>query len=254
MNDISNLKLTQAHTKIHSLLGSFSEDVRACYMKQLERQNINATTSNIISGWNRGDRIFRSKVSKAQKDLDELRTSIVWPQSLGHTDGLFASVKDTFEEYLFGEGDELSSPDAMQPGSPQSTTSDGNQHPLTDNTFEAPHKVLSRGSPIQSGPQSNTEPPLSLSTAADRGAGDANSETGVLAHTNREQSKQENDLQNIPISDIMCSDKIIECAGDASRAFWQDALEEPASEWHSMALFLKDNHSALFPSPPPRPC
>lgn len=61
------------------------------------------------------------------------------------------------------------------------------------------------------------------------------------------------ELEQLAVSGTMCSDEAVAHAGDASRAFWQTVLNQSIPEWHSLALFLKDNHSELFPSPPPLP-
>lgn len=186
---------------------------------------------------------------------------------------LFNDIKAHFEEHLNREKNKSSrsnGPHARLPNSSLcATTSPADLFSQRDNTVRidttnknqrpspkvasAPRDMLADGDSAHGSSSFEVAALPSRCSTVNGAVIGAKPEAQLLPQGGAIKPEKAHDLNKISISEIMCSDEIVECAGNASRAFWQDAADKPASEWHSMALFLKDHHSALFPSAPPLP-
>lgn len=258
VEDPSPVKLTQAHIQIRSLLRSFSKDIRMCFVKQVERRHVERPANGIISSWQEGDStITKEDVFNAEKEHAELNASLKWPQCVGHMDTLFAKAKVYFKQHLYGTKVEPSSANAelaTQPGSdPQTTSSAKLDHSPPDEVVASPRIVPADFPSVQTSCSSNvaTLPPVPSATHERTTNPNPEPELGPQDSAAKQGNPPLGRLEQTAVSAAMSNDVAVAHACDASRTFWENALEEPASEWHSMALFLKNNHSALFSSPPP---
>lgn len=275
--DMSKIRLTRAHGGIRSLLRPFADELDICFGKQTDRERVEARSERIITSWKERDPKLKEKDAlKAQKQLDDLNASLVWPHNLAHMETIFTAIKSHFDEHFFGEEDAPTSSPTSPSTSPTSAShAPGEQVNLSlaedscsstavrhidaqsvpEDTDGASDQVLADGDPALSKSLLNVATSLFATPAVDEAAEDEDSEAGLPLDlpTSEQETGIEQDLEKIAVAEIMDNDSIVRRAGDASRKFWQITLGNPSSDWHSLAVFLRETHHSLFSSCQPAP-
>lgn len=274
-NSAFNIKPTPGHADIQILLRPFAGEIRRWIRDQVTRKlEINDAMST-ISAWKSGrHRVTKAEAVQAEQELVELKAKMRWPQNLKHTQTLFTKIKAVFTQYFERPPEEaLPERDISQPilssatktssaersvdgdGCAQEVIKDGCQHSLAGNSNVEPHQLFTGGNPHKLRLSSEIPSELPAVTAVEgRASIGAAAVTPVLAESAaaREDLAKQARLKKIPISEIMGNEDLARETAKASRAFWLAALNEPTSDWHSLATFLHKALPPLFaPSAPP---